>query len=251
MPSFNRREFLRAAAGTALLAPASKALAFGDESRFRPAIIKHGGNWNARPTALRRLCWEVAARTSIEVYPDSRPFEADDRELFYFPFAYFGGDGTFPPLSEAAVTNLRRYLTYGGFIFADANDGSDGEGFDASFRREMVRILPGSPLTRLSQEHVVFKTYYLLDHHAGRLLVRPYFEAAMLGQRAGVIYSHNDLAGAWARDEQGDWEYEVSPGGEAQRETAFRTGVNLVMYALCLDYKEDAVHVPFIMKRRR
>jgi hypothetical protein len=28
-------------------------------------------------------------------------------------------------------------------------------------------------------------------------------------------------------------------------------GVNLVMYALCLDYKADQVHVPFIMKRRR
>ena len=28
-------------------------------------------------------------------------------------------------------------------------------------------------------------------------------------------------------------------------------GVNLVMYALCLDYKSDQVHVPFIMKRRR
>jgi hypothetical protein len=28
-------------------------------------------------------------------------------------------------------------------------------------------------------------------------------------------------------------------------------GLNLVMYALCLDYKTDQVHVPFIMRRRR
>jgi hypothetical protein len=251
LPALNRRQFLKAAAGTAILVPGARAFAFGDESRFRPAIVQHGGNWNARPTALRRLCWEVAGRTSIEVYPEARPFDPEDRELFYFPFAYLGGEGAFPPLTEAAVTNLRRYLTYGGFILADANDGSDGDGLDASFRREMARILPGNQLTHLSQDHVVFKSYYLLDHHAGRLLVRPYLEAAMLGARAAVVYSHNDLAGAWARDEQGDWEFEVSPGGEAQRETAFRTGVNLVMYAMCLDYKEDAVHVPFIMKRRR
>ena len=32
---------------------------------------------------------------------------------------------------------------------------------------------------------------------------------------------------------------------------AFRIGVNLVMYSLCLDYKTDQVHVPFIMRRRR
>ena len=30
-----------------------------------------------------------------------------------------------------------------------------------------------------------------------------------------------------------------------------RLGVNIAMYALCLDYKEDQVHIPFIMKRRR
>ena len=34
-------------------------------------------------------------------------------------------------------------------------------------------------------------------------------------------------------------------------ERAFRLGVNLVMYALCLDYKEDQVHIPFILKKRR
>ena len=28
-------------------------------------------------------------------------------------------------------------------------------------------------------------------------------------------------------------------------------GVNLAMYATCLDYKDDQVHLPFILKRRR
>ena len=34
-----------------------------------------------------------------------------------------------------------------------------------------------------------------------------------------------------------------------QRELAFRMGVNLVMYALCLDYKADQVHVPALLER--
>jgi hypothetical protein len=106
-------------------------------------------------------------------------------------------------------------------------------------------------MVRLPPEHVVFKSYYLLDRHGGRLLVRPFLEAVMVQGRAAVVYSQNDLAGAWSRDEHGDWEYEVTPGGESQREVAIRTGINLAMYALCLDYKEDAVHLPFIMKRRR
>ena len=44
---------------------------------------------------------------------------------------------------------------------------------------------------------------------------------------------------------------DVRPGGENQREMAFRLGINLVMYALCVNYKADQVHVPFILKRRK
>ena len=59
------------------------------------------------------------------------------------------------------------------------------------------------------------------------------------------------LAGAWARDNFGQWEHEVYPGGDGQRELAFRLGINLAMYALCLDYKTDQVHVPFILRRHQ
>ena len=34
------------------------------------------------------------------------------------------------------------------------------------------------------------------------------------------------------------------PGGEQQREMAFRTGINIVMHALTGNYKADQVHVP-------
>ena len=252
MGRIDRRRFLTAAAASAgaLLVP-RPSFGFGDASRFIPAIGRHGGNWNARPHGLRRLCWEVASRTSVEIYPEARPFDLSDRALFKHPFLYLGGDGAFPLLSDDEISNLRRYVTYGGLLVGDANDGSDGDGFDASFRREIARILPGAPLARLPPEHVVFKTFYLIDRSGGRVLTRPLVEGCLVGGRAAVIYSQNDLAGAWSRDEHGDWEYEVSPGGESQREIALRTGVNLAMYALCLDYKEDAVHVPYIMKKRR
>ena len=39
------------------------------------------------------------------------------------------------------------------------------------------------------------------------------------------------------------------PGGEAQREQAYRFGINLVMYALTGNYKTDQVHVPAILER--
>ena len=39
------------------------------------------------------------------------------------------------------------------------------------------------------------------------------------------------------------------PGGEEQREFAYRVGVNIVMYALTGNYKADQVHVPAILER--
>ncbi len=247
IPPLPRRAVL--AALSALLLP-KRADAFGDGSRFVPAVAQHGGRWNARLSGLRRLAWELQRRTSVEVVAEARPLALNTR-LFDFPFLYFGGDGDFPPLASAEVETLRRYLTYGGFVLADANDGSSGTGFDAAFRREMARVLPASPLQPLSSNHVVFKTFYLLDSAPGRLFTHPQLQAALIGGRAAVLYSQNDLAGAWARDEGGDYAFEVVPGGEAQRELAVRTGINICMYALCLDYKDDAVHLPLILKKRR
>ncbi|MCY1081314.1 DUF4159 domain-containing protein [Archangium lansingense] len=239
--------------GSAALVPllSGRARAFGEKSRFIPAVARHGGRWDARLSGLRRITWELQRRTSVEVLPDARPFALSSPDLFDYPFLYLGGDGAFPPFSEAEVENLRRYLTFGGFLLADANDGSDGEGFDASFRREMARVLPQSPLTPVPSGHVVFKSFFLLDSAPGRLLNKPQLLSANLGKRAAVMYSQNDLAGAWNRSEMGDYEFDVSPGGEPQRELAVRLGVNLCMYALCLDYKDDAVHLNLILNKRR
>lgn len=239
--------------GSTALVPllAGRASAFGEKSRFIPAVARHGGHWDARLSGLRRIAWELQRRTSVDVVPDARPFALSSPDLFEYPFLYLGGDGGFPPFTEAEVENLRRYLTFGGFLLADANDGSDGDGFDASFRREMARVLPQSPLTAVPSSHVVFKSFFLLDSAPGRLLNKPQLLSANLGKRAAVMYSQNDVAGAWSRSEGGDYEFDVSPGGEPQRELAVRLGVNLCMYALCLDYKDDAVHLPLILNKRR
>jgi hypothetical protein len=163
---------------------------------------------------------------------------------------YLAGAGSMPPLSERERAALRRHLQYGGFMLVDSADASDGGGFDASVRRELARVLPSAPLRPVGREHVLNKSFYLLDRQGGRVLVKPWLEAQVLDGRLAVVYSQNDLGGAWARTELGDWEYPCTPGGEAQRESAIRIGVNVAMYALCTDYKDDAVHLPFILKRR-
>ena len=227
------------------------ARAFGDASKFIPAIVKHGGRWDVRASGLRRLAWELQRRTSVEVQLEARPVSLDSPKLFDHPFLYLSSDGEFPPFTQTEVESLRRYLTFGGFLFADANDGSDGAGFDLSLRRELAKVLPQSPPTVLPGTHVIFKSFFLLDSAPGRFLNKPSVEGCLINKRAAIVYSQNDVMGALNRDVSGTWEFEPSPGGQRQRELATRLAINLAMYSLCLDYKDDAVHLPVIMNRRR
>src|SRR6516162_6038561 len=147
---FTRRTLLRS---LPLLALGRRALAFGEGARFVPGVAQHGGRWDGRLSGLRRLAWELQRRTSVEVVPDARAFPLSSPKLFEYPFLYLGGEGDLPPLSAAEIENLRRYLTFGGFMLADANDGSNGSGFDRGFRREMARVLPRNPLASLPSSH--------------------------------------------------------------------------------------------------
>lgn len=206
-----------------------------------------GGNWNPRPHAVRRLTFEVEKRTSIVTAHEAAPVAATDHKLADMPFLYWTGQGAMDALDDPSVLALRRYLKAGGTVFIDAVD----EDFEQSARRELKRVLPEAALQRIPDEHVLYKTFYLLSSHAGRVLRRQAIEGVFQEDRLALVLSGNDHGGAWARDDFGRYEFEVEPGGETQREMAFRFGINLVMYVLCLDYKEDQVHIPFIMRRRK
>lgn len=243
----SRRQLL----GLPLLFAASRARAFGDQARLQFAQVRHGGRWDPRPDGLSRLAWEISKRTSIETSPVVKPMALGDPDLYRFPFAVLSSEGGFPAPAETEVAELRRYLSYGGFLLIDDASGTRGGPFDQSARLLVSRVVPGAQLSHVPREHVLYKSFYLLDGPAGRVASTPDLEALELGGRIAVLYSGNDLVGALSRDSLGTWEFEVTPGGELQREKSIRLGVNIAMYALCLDYKEDQVHIPFIMKRRR
>ncbi len=233
----------------AALAPTA-AHALGESTRFAVrSVLYDGGDPRPRESAPRRLGWEVRKRTSIDVHPDPGGARLDDPAIFDNPFLYWSGDEAFDPLSEAELAGLRRFVRFGGFVLID--DASPAQsGFDRSIRRELGRAFAGRPLRPLANTHTVFRSFYLLTRPEGRVRGPEQLSAIEVGDRVAVLYSRHDLGGAWARDNLGSWEHPVAPGGDEQRERAIRLGVNIVMYALCLDYKDDQVHAPFIMRRR-
>jgi hypothetical protein len=251
MTRLSRRSILTLLPGAGLLAAAREARGIGPRSKLRLAQLLHtGGNPVPRPSGLRRLAWEVDKRTSIDVALDSVSLRLGDRALFEHPFLYLGGDQPFA-LAAGELDRLRSFLLYGGFLLVDSADARPGGGFDQSVRKLCASLYTKQPLVRLKPDHVVSKSFYLLDRPVGRVASVPYLEGVELDGRLAILYSQNDLAGAWSRDNFGQWEFGVYPGGEQQRELAMRWGINIVMYAFCLDYKADQVHIPFILKRRR
>ncbi len=249
----SRRDFLRLSLGGGAVLAASwpaGAWAFGKASLFEMPSLVYEGAWDRRKNASSRLAWELMKRTSVEAKLEHGAVRLSDPDLFRTPFLYMTGDRDFPPWSEPDRARLARFLVYGGFLFIDGNL-EGGDGFDRSVRREMDSLFPGERLETLDADHTLFKSFYLLDGRWGRVQRKSYVEGIVRDDRTPVVYSQNDVGGAWMRDGFGNWLLPAVPGGESQRGMAFRFGINLVMYSLCTNYKSDQVHIPFILKRRR
>ncbi len=197
-------------------------------------------------------------RTSVET---AEPMAIDPEvdELIFFPLIYWPVVPEQPALSPQAVERLNRYLATGGTIFFDTRDqgeaGTTGalSGGVNDRLRQLVAGLNVPPLAPIAPEHVLTKAFYLMQEFPGRwaggqLWVEPTEDHVNDGVST-VIIGSNDYAGAWAVDDQDHPAFPVVPGGEAQREMAFRFGVNLVMYSLTGNYKSDQVHVPAILER--
>lgn len=253
----DRREFTRILFLSLLAVglPLRRALAGHSSEKERPiqfvfAQLKYrGGDWNPHPLAATPLMEELMQRTSVEASTARHEVGLTDRDLFSYPFLYIAGKYDFEPFSQEEVEILRRFLSFGGFLLADDALGQPGYGFDRSFRREMKRVFPEKEFMRLPSSHAALRSYYLIRRIGGMRMVRTYLEGFTVGNATPVVYCQNDLGGAWERDQLGKWLNPVSPGGEEQRRDAFHLGINLVLYAMTENYKDDLIHVPFIRRR--
>lgn len=252
MTKISRRELARLAAlaGVGALLP-SRASALGPHTAFTIGRIKYDGDWNPRPNAARRIMAEVAKATSVETTDAPDDFAADDPAIFQRPFLYLSGAGEFPKFSAKERDGLTRFLRYGGFLLVDNASGEPEGAFDQGFRREIATILPDAKLGRLDDDHSIFRSFFLVSRVVGRLADRGYLEGITLADWTPIVYASNDLGGALERDPFGNYRFDVTPGGEEQRSWATRLAVNLVLYALTVNYKKDQIHVEAILRRRR
>jgi hypothetical protein len=217
---------------------------------FFSQLKYRGGEWDPNSLFVEAIAEELELRTSIDARKQRRIIELSDPDLFFSPLLYMAGRYEFQRFTQPERGVLRRFLASGGFLLAEDTVGADGFGFDRAFRREMKQILPNYELKRLPPNHSVYQSFYLIGSFGGRQMVKPYLEGITIDNWTPVMYSQNDLSGAWSRDRYGSWVHECVPGGELQRKAAFKMGINIVVYCLTSDYKKDVIHHPFLRRRQ-
>ena len=209
----------------------------------------------------------LAARTSYEPKEPVGVDVAHD-DLSFFPLLYWPMDPREADLSPGAISKLTDYMRSGGTILFDTRDLTLGasRGADSPGQQTLRRLLSKldiPPLEPVPPDHVLRRTFYLLDDFPGRWDGGKVWVQAIPPRtpdmppapaRGGdgvspIIIGGNDWAAAWAVDSNGQPLVAVVPGGERQREMAYRFGVNVVMYALTGNYKADQVHVPALLER--
>ena len=235
------------------------ALTFGTMAGQRPASrqyfawsqLRYPGNWDPNPRGAEKFLIELRKRTSIEPEPRRVLVEPGDAALFGQPFLYVTGRGGFPDLGASNAAWLRRYVEYGGFVLFDDAGGVEHSPFISGVERFLAAAFQGEQPKPLPSDHTIYQSFYLINRVPGRKVVRPVLTGMTREELTPVVICHNDLVGAYEGDPMGDYNYPCIPGGEEQREMTFRLGVNMVMYALCDNYKKEQVHIPFILKRRQ
>jgi hypothetical protein len=218
---------------------------------------------------LRGLGHVLTMRTTIEpASPVGLDLETDPLDLF--PFLYWPIHVDQPMPSPAAYRKINQFLRSGGMILFDTRDG-DIAGFGTSSPEARKLQILAAPLDipalePLPEDHVLTRTFYLLQDFPGRHNGRSiWVEAAPPDAELAegmpfrnlndgvtpVVIGGNDWASAWATDETGFPLVPVGRGftGERQREIAWRFGVNLIMHVLTGNYKSDQVHVPALLER--
>ncbi|MDX1574779.1 MAG: DUF4159 domain-containing protein [Kiloniellales bacterium] len=200
----------------------------------------------------------LSRRTSVE---PGAPLGVDPNrdELSFFPLIYWPVVPEAAELSDDARKRVNYFLAHGGTILFDLREAAAGTmilGRASRGSEALMRLSEGldiPPLAPVPPDHVLTKSFYLMQDFPGRYAGGTLWVGATEGRVndgvASVMVGSNDWASAWAVDSSGRPLYAVVPGGERQRELAYRAGINLVMYALTGNYKADQVHVPFILER--
>jgi hypothetical protein len=202
--------------------------------RIRPAMP--GVDWDADPTAIPYLLYQISKRTDLPVYTDNEGLDLASDELFEHTVIYLTSHTRWS-LNEKETENLKRWLERGGTLYLD-DCYCRGSPFADCVRPEVSKLIPGAePIPLLKTDPRVadcFKMIYPTSW-PGEWITRPWLYF-LLDDRPAVFFSPNDDGCAWevstpptASNPIGEG---IGHGGEnAYREVIYQQVTNWILFA--------------------
>jgi len=165
----------------------------------------------------------VQRETAIPTERRFKPVKLGSNELFRYPFVVMTGEDDFV-LSAKERTNLKKYLTNGGFLLASA--GCSSKDWDHAFRREIKAVFKDQKLGELKMDHPLFKSFYKIP----KLKLHSEAPGAALwglelGGRVVLVYSPHGL------NDTANTEGCCCCGGN-EIENSQQVNINVLVYAL-------------------
>jgi len=188
------------------------------------ALLKYsgGGDWYANPTSLPNLIKFCNANISTRIKPKPSTVEPGSLDLFSYPFIHMTGHGNVV-FSNKDITNLRNYLTSGGFLHID-----DNYGLDQYIRKEIKKVFPDVDLVEIPASHSIFQKPFpfpdglpKIHEHDGK---RPQAFGIIIDNKLVLLYTFEcDLGDGWE-------DAEVNNDPINVREKALKMGANIINY---------------------
>jgi hypothetical protein len=139
---------------------------------------------------------EFSVKTDVVTTGKFATVKLEDATIFEHPFCVMSGEGPFT-LTLPERTQLREYLTRGGFLLASA--GCSSEPWSESFRREIAATFPTSEfpsvaLVEIPMSHPIFRTVYDVTRlDSKRHNHTPKLEGLTIEGRLVVVFSSDGL----------------------------------------------------------
>jgi len=192
---------------------------------FKIAKVKYkgGGDWYANKTALPNLVTFCNKNIKTNIDPEDAVVEVGSPEIFNYPWVYLTGHGNIV-LSDADVSNLRKYLSSGGFLHID-----DNYGLKDFIIPQMKKVFPESEFIELPFTHEIYNQSYKFP----KGLPKIHEHDGKPAQGFGLIYEgklvcffsyESDLGNGWE-------DQSVYNDPEEKRQEALKMGANIIQYA--------------------
>ena len=184
--------------------------------------------------ALSGLSRELYRRTALEpASPIAVNPETDD--LSIYPFLYWPISAGVTPLSDASLANVESFMRFGGLILFDTRDAearaTNATTAQANALQAILRQLDIPPLAQIDDQHVLLRSFYLLDDLHGRFPGETVWaQAGSANANDGVtplIVGGRDWASAWAVDDLGQYVRPMSSNNERAREYAYLSLIHI------------------------